>query len=296
MADDPIISLEAFLETIPPSQVRTVNASAKAERVESSKQPYIRCHISWPEIQLHCTDTKCNGVRFFRCSEGEMTIIVDGETSEELIKYTCRNCQLQTRIFALLASAKSKTKEGKTTIGYAFVKIGEVPAFGPTTPARLISLIGPEREVFLKGRRAENQGLGIGAFAYYRRVVENQKGRIIENIAEAARRLGAPKEMVDVLMLAKDETQFSRAIDLIKEGISESLKINGHNPLTLLHSALSEGLHAQADEECLEAAQDIRLVLGGLADRIAQALKDDRELSEAVNRLLNRSVPGATNS
>jgi hypothetical protein len=36
------------------------------------------------------------------------------------------------------------------------------------------------------GRRAENQGMGIGAFAYYRRVVENQKNRIIAEIKRVA--------------------------------------------------------------------------------------------------------------
>jgi hypothetical protein len=30
-------------------------------------------------------------------------------------------------------------------------KIGELPIYGPPTPARLISLIGPDREIFLKG-------------------------------------------------------------------------------------------------------------------------------------------------
>ena len=56
------------------------------------------------------------------------------------------------------------------------------PPFGPPTPARVITLIGPDKEYYLKGRRAENQGMGIGAFSYYRRVVENQKNRIIDEV------------------------------------------------------------------------------------------------------------------
>ena len=56
----------------------------------------------------------------------------------------------------------------------------------------------------------------------------------------------------------------------------------------LLHSALSEGLHAQTDEECLEVATSIRLVMTELADRISTALKDEAELKQAVSRLLNR--------
>jgi hypothetical protein len=66
------------------------------------------------------------------------------------------------------------------------------------------------------------------------------------------------------------------------------LLIDGHNPLTLLHTALSEGLHAQSDEDCLEFASDIRVVMTELADRISQALKDEAELKSAISRLLSR--------
>lgn len=36
--------------------------------------------------------------------------------------------------------------------------------------------------------------MGIGAFAYYRRVVENQKDRIIAEVAEVAQLLGSSPE------------------------------------------------------------------------------------------------------
>src|SRR5687768_2053714 len=94
-------------------------------------------------------------------------------------------------------------------------------------------------------RCAESQGMGIGAFAYYRRVVENQKGRIINQIATVARRIGAEDATLQTFDRAAKETQFSRAIDSIKTSLPQALLIDGqHSPLTLLHSALSEGLHA----------------------------------------------------
>ena len=58
----------------------------------------------------------------------------------------------------------------------------------------------------------------------------------------------------------------------------------------LIVTALSEGMHAQTDEECLNIAQDIRIVLGELAERISQALKDEAELKSAVGRLMNRKT------
>jgi len=142
--------------------------------------------------------------------------------------------------------------------------------------------------MFLKGRRSENQGLGIAAFAYYRRVIEGQKDRIFDEIIKVCRRLSVDKSAIDELIAAKNEPQFSKAVEAVKHGIPQALLINGHNPLTLLHSALSEGLHAQTDEECLEIATSIRIVMAELAERMGQALKDEAELSTAVSRLLTK--------
>jgi len=49
-------------------------------------------------------------------------------------------------------------------------------------PSRLPKLVGPDQEKFNKRLRSEACGLGIGAFGYYRQVVENQKGRLIDEI------------------------------------------------------------------------------------------------------------------
>src|SRR5262249_3251893 len=81
---------------------------------------------------------------------------------------------------------------------------------------------------------------------------------------------------------------FKNAIEIVKTAIPESLLIKGHNPLTLLHSPLSEGLHELPDEKCLELATSIRVVLTELADRVSRALQDQKELDDAVSRLLNR--------
>ena len=153
------------------------------------------------------------------------------------------------------------------------------------TPSRLISLVGPDRDAFLKGRRSENQGLGIGAFAYYRRVVENQKVRLIDEIIRVAERTNAARTTIETLQAARDERQFSKAVELVRDSIPASLRIGSHSPLTLLHSALSEGLHAQTDEQCLELATSVRVILEELTERIAAALKDHAELQSALSRL-----------
>jgi len=93
-------------------------------------------------------------------------------------------------------------------------------------------------------------------------------------------------EALAQLQAATTETQFTKALLSVKDALPQSLLIGGHhNPLALLHKALSDGLHARSDEHCLELAQDIRLVLTDLAERLAVALKDEAELNAAIARL-----------
>jgi hypothetical protein len=93
--------------------------------------------------------------------------------------------------------------------------------------------------------------------------------------------------MIDTLNKARDETQFNKAMSSVKDAIPQTLLINGHNPITLLHSALSDGLHAKTDEHCLELATSIRVVLAELSERLSQALKDESEIKNALSKLLN---------
>lgn len=267
-----------FLESYPPETEK------RASEVLEYKPTHTSPFLATPDLRLHCEE--CNGIRTFYSGNQP---VVSSDWEPEFLTYFCRNCRQTSKAFALVIK-----RDPKPNVSAKVYKFGELPIFGPPTPSRLVSLVGKDRELFLKGRRAELRGLGIGAFAYYRRVVEHQKGRIIEEIGKVAARLGASGAALQLFAEAKAETQFSTAIEKIKTAIPESLLIDGHNPLTLLHTALSEGLHEKTDEECLDLATSIRLVLAELAERISIALKDEAELRGAVTKLLNRKTPAST--
>lgn len=270
-----LITLKTFFESVPPG--KTVDIKNIAHRKHGVHGGYTYA-MNLPELHLHCDTDTCSGVRFFEPQDTEH--LRPKEQSEHFVTYQCRNCKRTKKTYAFWAYFSDDEKNGH------IFKFGEHPSFGPPTPARVITLVGSERDYYLKGRRSENQGLGIAAFAYYRRVIENQKDKILNEIIRVSKKLGAEQEILDDLEKAKTETQFSKAVSEVKHGIPQTLLINGHNPLTLLHSALSEGLHAQTDEQCLELATSIRVVLTDLVERIANAVKDENELNTAVNRLL----------
>jgi len=122
--------------------------------------------------------------------------------------------------------------------------------------------------------------------------VENQKNRILDEIIKVADKLNVSGDILTALGAAKNENQFSKALASVKDAMPQALLINGHNPLTLLHSALSDGLHDQTDEHCLEIASSVRVVLGELSERLAQALKDEAELNNALAKLMGTKHKG----
>lgn len=270
------ISLADFLTDTPPNTKKLVTGAIR------QNQRLLSFSINIPEISLHCDHEKCGGIRHFSCDPSNLpSISSERYPFNTFLVFTCRNCRQTRKTFAIRFAPDSDTMNATIS------KFGEYPEFGSPTNSKMLKIIGPDRDLFLKGRRCENQGLGVGSFGYYRRVVENQKHRILEEIKKVSEKLGVSADFLKEIEDAKKETQFTKAIESIKHGIPQALLINGHNPLTLLHSALSEGLHNQSDEECLSLASAIRIVLTELAVRLSQALKDDAELNSSVNKLLS---------
>ncbi|MBR1171209.1 hypothetical protein JQ571_29820 [Bradyrhizobium liaoningense] len=268
-----------FLQSMPPGQSARIT-----DAVERDQSAPRRFEITAPALWLHCTSDICNGPRIFRFLDGFRYYELDPEKgpSNRYFTYLCSNCRRKTKMFSL---SVSPGKDANPPAAFC-TKFGEIPAFGTPTPNRLLRLFGSDSKIFLKGRQCENHGLGIGAFSYYRRVVENHKDQLFSEIIKVAAKI-AP-DTVAALQAAKEQHQFLNALDAVKDVFPQGLLINGHNPLTLLHSALSEGLHAHTDEQCLQAAHDIRIVLAELTDRMGQALKNEAELTSAVARLTQR--------
>jgi hypothetical protein len=237
--------------------------------------------ITKPQIEAYCDSEKCGGIRYFDC-EDTYSSLSHEEITIVGLHYRCRHCLEGYKWFSLLTL---KTKDGCS--GYA-IKLGEWPQFGEPVPPRLISLIEPDRELFLKGKDSEDQGFGIGAFAYYRRVVENQWQRLIDEIIKVLTNLKKPTERIENFKKAKSETQFEKAVTSIKDEIPESLLIAGqHNPLVLLHKVTSVDAHKLSDNECLIRAKSIRLILCELSERLANSMQDYSELRGALTELFD---------
>lgn len=277
-------AFKEFLETSPPDiQVTLIDRGVGPydTRGYGSKEFY---RLATPELDLHCE--YCEGTRAFKCIGGEGAALHRGAIFDEL-DYECKNCKEGHKYrkrfcLAIFGDGKSGVVQ----------KIGEYPPYSPITSRKIYDLIGENhRQLFLKGRRAELRGLGIGAFAYYRRIVDNQKDLIIERLETVAKHLGASEETLKIFLSAKAQDQFTSAIKEIKDALPPALFIDTHNPLTLLYDLLSDGIHDLSDEECLIHARTVRTLLIALAERMSEIMKEDAKVKAAIGAFLSRKQP-----
>jgi hypothetical protein len=198
-------SMGDFLESTAPNQLVEISDAAQIVYRPQLGQLDV---IKTPEIQLHCSHENCSGIRFVRCVSGAGQHLTAAEYMFLYLTYRCSNYQKVEKTFSLAAKIDiEREPHGKC------YKFGKLPAYGPPVSPKLVKLIGPDRDEFLKGRRCENQGLGVGAFIYYRRVVEKQKNRIIGETIKLTRKIAASEEKLEKLQNAIEETQFSKALD-----------------------------------------------------------------------------------
>lgn len=274
------MTIKEFFETVPPYKEEEItDLMIFSGNLETGCG---QIYSNFPDIEIECPI--CKGKRFFSEKQDSYALKNLDETDTRVIIYVCKNCNESQKMYTF-KSIKIEEDQIREFIPGRIQKLGEYPPFGDSIPTKVMTLVGKERDFFLKGRRCENQNLGIGAYAYYRRIVENQKDKLIDEIIKVCRKLGKQEALIQELENAKKETQFSKAIDSIKEELPPSLYIEDQNPLKLLHKAVSKGIHNMTDEECLQYAESIRVILFELTERINAYLKETAEIHKAINVL-----------
>lgn len=104
---------------------------------------------------------------------------------------------------------------------------------------------------------------------------------------EVARATNAPASQISALKAAQAERQFSKAMEALRDAsaIPAVLLVEGHNPLTIVHDLLSEGIHGLSDRDCLKRVQEAEVILCEIADRMQIALTDRKTVKAAIPAL-----------
>ena len=238
-----------------------------------------------PPIKMHCGI--CEEEHTFNCQDyfhtnKSIEMGRDGSSppvSSRIVRaeYKCTHCGRFERLFFV------KVGPGCEWL----MKVGQDPPWDIKTDPALRKKLGRHAGNYQKGRICESQGYGIGAFAYYRRVTEEIIGELLEEIPDLLEE-AARAEFKSALIRVKETNVAAEKIEVVREMLPASLRLAGQNPLSLLHSLLSQGLHAGSDEDCLDSAAATRGILEFLVSQILTAKDERKGYADAIAKALEK--------
>jgi hypothetical protein len=236
-----------------------------------------------PKVAINMWCDKCKSNQTFGMTNdyGELLESGSASLSGQILRafYQCQHCKSATRSFYILVDPQ----------GHWLMKVGQYPAWEIQGDAEFKRHLGEHAEYYKKGLACESQSCGLGAFGYYRRIVEQKIDEFLHEIAEF---MGGDEleKFQGALERTKQMTVAEEKIDLVKDLLPRTLQPDGTNPLSVLHGALIDGSHAGTDEECLIQAAIIREVLVFLVKQVAARKAAGRSFTEGMRGLRNEKT------
>lgn len=211
--------------------------------------------------------------------------------------YKCSDCERHDKVFWVVARStvddlifRPAVRGGSlaaTTAG-TFEKVVQWPRWTVRIPKGVEKALGARAELLAKAVHCLQEGYGIGAAAYLRRVVEDEARTIVDLVRDAAEQDG-DSEAVENATRALAADSAADRLKIAAQHIPQTLRVDGQNPLEVLYGNLSGPLHSESEAEAVEVAG---LLLGsllflfetlksGVADKKAYAQK----MRDAAKRL-----------
>ncbi len=234
----------------------------------------------YPSINMNCPS--CNLIQTYNIDNYEEGI---REEKSDIfrVKYKCSGCHENIIEFLIRFNLIEAKDEWYSQVQ----KIGQFPAWSIETDKELDNILGEYSDYYKKGLTCESQSYGIGAHAYYRRITENIIDELLCSIFDLIEEKENKEKYQEALEKVKKERFTEKKIEIVKNLLPKTLEVEGVNPLKTLHSALSEGLHKQTDEECIKKAEIIRRVLIYLVNQIIKTKNDKSDFKEGLKNLIN---------
>ena len=260
-----------------------------------------------PSLQVFCPNCKdertWQEVRHHRRLVGvalPISVTTPVHNCKVAIQYGCAYCgETSLTYIVQFGSDSAKVKQAEQFLisqgkmfdvsghGDWVMKIGQFPPWSIDPPVELRDALGEHESLYKRGTICESQGYGIGAFAYYRRIVEDMIDQLLADVANLIEphereKYRAALAKVEATIVAADK------IEVVKDMLPTFLRPGGINPLQTLHEALSVGIHALDEEECLALAESIRHSLAMLCKHIALAKQDAEEYATKITSVKER--------
>jgi hypothetical protein len=180
------------------------------------------------------------------------------ERESATVTYRCGACGSRFEVlvfwcYRYLAEERADASGDGTVWGeFQFQKVGQYPPLQARIPPELAKVLGAHADFYRKALTSRHQGYGIGALAYFRRIVEETMDTMLGLLADALREAPATPEIIARVEAAKVDRVFEKKVRVAADALPDSLRPGGFNPFGELHDLYSKGLHGLSDEECVE--------------------------------------------
>lgn len=167
---------------------------------------------------------------------------------------------------------------------YFIRKTGQFPPF-EISPDKEIEkfLKGDDIDYYKKALMNLSANYGIGAFAYFRRITENQITEICYRLSKMDFD-GAEKVQVAIDKF-NNNRHMSSLIDEVYKYMPNSFKSLGENPLQLLYAQLSGGIHSFTEKQCYDKASAIDKILKFIIKNLNEESNNRKDLIKALKVL-----------
>lgn len=242
------------------------------------------CELEKPAIKMYCNECDSDQTynMFNEYHEQRFNEIVNGKIRD--LRYRCASCNKSQRIFLITFHTEKKDENCNTLV---LEKVGQYPAWSIDMDKELEKTLDKHAGYYKRGLICESQGYGIGAYAYFRRITGDIIDELLESIFDLVEE-DEKEEYKEKLKEVRKEKFAANKINLVKDLLPKSLRVNGINPLKELYGVLSQGIHDETDEKCMEKARSIRGILIFLVNQVIRTKFDKKIFTEGMKKILGK--------
>jgi hypothetical protein len=167
-----------------------------------------------PQLKMFCSDQDCMADEWWQLERRESAFYF-GHEEPQHEAYRCRNCGREKQHYWIEWSERNPPGEGQDA--GVIIKVGQWPPLSIEPPSDLAKILGKEdANLYKKALINASISHGVGALAYFRRVIENKVNQLIDLIAEAAQAAHTGADELKHIEAVKTGFHIDRKIEFAK--------------------------------------------------------------------------------
>ena len=258
------------------------------------------------QISFGCEDKCRKETTWSRLHEPNTLNIASPDKQIQSVSYICNLCekayltviyraeQFETKLIGgSTANPDLHIPPSSVSVLVKVSKIGQYPPLSIKISNALQKSLGREdATLYRKALITRNEGHGLAAVGYIRRVVEDKTNDLIEfaaQIAEARNIDTAIVEKIRASAKSDEYTPYEEKLKIASTVFPNSLKVGDINPLQVLWKLVSKGFHGLSEAECVEIADQTLDVFEHMFTKLKAEVDNDKIFAEKIKRM---SQPG----